>query len=329
MISRRDVLFAGGVTALMPQWARAKQGGRVWRLGFLTPSLPYKPGEPNLYGIAFVQEMQAQGFTYGVDFTAESRSAEGDPARMPALAAELAKSVDILLPISGSAARAAQLASKTLPVVMIGAHDPVGMGLVPSLARPGGNLTGVATFYGDLMPKQIELLKAVAPKVTRLGLLSNEGVSNYAELLNRIRTVATANGLQMQLFSVNDETQIARAFEAMARERIGEFIAAADPLFIAHRREVAQLAIARRMASVFANREVVAAGGLVSYGESGTGMFAQAARYVARIFKGAKPGDLPIEQPTTFHLAFNRATARAIGVAAPQEILIRADEVFD
>ena len=123
--------------------------------------------------------------------------------------------------------------------------------------------------------------------------------------------------------------QIARAFEAMARERIGEFIAVADPLFIAHRQQVAQLAIARRMASVFANREVVAAGGLVSYGESGTGMFAQAARFVARIFRGAKPGDLPIEQPTTFHLAFNRATARAIGVAAPQEILIRADEVID
>ena len=329
MLTRRSMLIAAGAQALALRCAQAQQGRKVWRLGFLTPSLPYRPGEPNIYGQAFAQALQAQGFAYGVDYTAESRSAEGDPSRLPSLAAELAKSVDILLPITNGAALAAQKATSTLPIVFLGVHDPVGGGLVASLAKPGANLTGLASFHGELIPKHIELLRAIAPRAKRVSILSPEIPARYGDVAKRAQAAATTNGMQLQFLDTVTEDTIERTFATMARERVDAFVAASDAHHLALRQRIAELALRQRLPSLFALRENVEAGGLMSYGESSTGLFGHAAKYVARIFKGAKPGDLPVEQPTVFHLAINRSTAKALGIAIPQDLLLRADELID
>jgi putative ABC transport system substrate-binding protein len=326
MITRRDLL-----SILAAQWLTmplvVAQPKKTWRLGFLIPSLPFRPGEPNLYGTAFVQEMQAQGYSYEIDYQVEIKSADGNFARLPALASELAGTVDVLVPISTAAARAAYQATRTVPIVFVGVHDPVGLGLAPSLSRPGGNITGVATFYGELIPKQMELLKAIAPNLSRIGILTNEDFESYPDLTRTVRTAAAALTATTQFFKGGSEEQIERSFAAMVRERMSAVIVVSDPDMLAQRQRIAQLAAEHRLASMFAHRENVVAGGLICYGESATEEFLMAARYVARVLKGDKPGDLPIEQPTTFELVINRGAARAIGLSIPQDLLVRAEIV--
>jgi putative ABC transport system substrate-binding protein len=243
------------------------------------------------------------------------------------LASELAGTVDVLVPISTAAARAAYQATRTVPIVFVGVHDPVGLGLAPSLSRPGGNITGVATFYGELIPKQMELLKAIAPNLSRIGILTNEDFESYPDLTRTVRTAAAALTATTQFFKGGSEEQIERSFAAMVRERMSAVIVVSDPDMLAQRQRIAQLAAEHRLASMFAHRENVVAGGLICYGESATEEFLMAARYVARVLKGDKPGDLPIEQPTTFELVINRGAARAIGLSIPQDLLVRAEIV--
>lgn len=329
MFSRRSMLFAASAQVLAMHCARAQQARKVWRLGFLTPSLPYRPGEPNIYGQAFAQGMQAQGFAYGVDYSAESRSAEGDLSRLSSLAAELAKSVDILLPITNGAALAAQKATSTIPIVFVGVHDPVGGGLVASLAKPGANVTGLASFHGELIPKHIELLKAIAPRLKRVAVLAPEISARHGDVVKRVQAAASSNALQLQFLDTVTDDTIERTFATMARERIDGFIASSDAHHLALRQRIAELALRQKLPSLYAMRENIEAGGLMSYGESSTGLFEHAAKYVARIFRGAKAGDLPVEQPTVFHMAINRSTARALGIGIPQDLLLRADELID
>jgi putative ABC transport system substrate-binding protein len=336
MNGRRDFLIALGAGALAaPLASFAQQQGKVWRIAFLTPTTAESnPGEPSAYGLAFMREMQAAGNTFGADYTLELRSADGDYDRLPALANELVRSnVDMIIPVSPVAVSAVYNASKTVPIICIGAHDPVGMGMAASLARPGGNLTGLATFYADLLPKHLELLKSIVPKATRVAFLASAGAEKDARkdtpLERAVRGAVQKLGMRLQIVSVESAEQLPRAFAVMAQERASAFIALADAMFVRERRQVAALALKHRLPSFFANRENVQAGGLASYGENLVELFAQAAKYASKIMKGAKPGDLPIEQPTRFQLAINRKTATALKLAIPQELLLRADEVIE
>ena len=332
MNARRDFLIALGAGALAaPLASFAQQQRKVWRIGVLAPTASdSKPGEPNPYALAFLAEMQAAGLAFGVDYVIETRYADGDYERLPALANELVRlNVDILMPVSPVAARAAQKASATLPIVFIGVPDPVGLGMAASLARPGGNLTGLASFYAELIPKQLELLKSIVPKATRVAFLANASIEKGTAAEQTVRGIMQKLGMRLQIVSVESAEQLPRAFAAMTRERAGAFIALADASFVRDRRQIAELALKHRLPSFFANRENVQAGGLVSYGENIVELFAQAARYVGKIMKGARPADLPIEQPTKFHLAINRRTAAALKLSIPPELLVRADEVIE
>jgi putative ABC transport system substrate-binding protein len=332
MNARRDFLITLGAGALAaPLASFAQQQRKVWRIAFLTPTTPEsKPGEPSAHGAAFVSEMQAAGYSYGVDYVIETRSADGDYERLPALAKDLVRqNIDIIIPVSPIAVSAAHKASTTVPIVCIGAHDPVGLGLAASLARPGGNLTGLATFYADLIPKHLELLKSIVPRASRVAILAVAAAIVGPGMEQKVRDAAGKLGMRLQIVPIDSAEQLPRAFAAMASERAGGFIAVADVMFARERRQVAELALKHRLPSLFANRENVQAGGLVSYGEDYVELFAQAAKYVSKIMKGAKPGDLPIEQPTKFYLTINRKTAGALKLAIPQELLLRADEIIE
>ena len=332
MNHRRRFLAALGAGALaVPLASFAQKSGKVWRIVFLAPNSPEaNPGAPDAYSTAFLREMQAAGHTFGVDYVIELRSADGDYQRLPELAKELVRlNVDIIVPVSPIAVQAAHQASRSVPIVCIGAHDPVGLGLAASLARPGGNLTGLATFYADLIPKHLELLKSIVPRATRVAILANaKAMVEDTTVEKAIREAGKMLGMRLQIVNIDSAEQLPRAFAAMTRERAAGFITIADVMFNRERRQIAELALKHRLPSLFADRESVHAGGLLSYGEDFVEMFAQAAKYVSKIMKGAKPGDLPIEQPTKLHLAINRKTAQALKLTIPQELLLRADEVI-
>ena len=332
MSTRRDFLIALGAGALAaPLAGHAQQPGKVWRIGFLVPSMPeLNPGDPDPYSEAFVREMKAAGHKMFVDYVIVIRSAVGEYERLPALAKELLQlKADMLVPVSPVAISAAHQASKTVPIVCVGAHDPVGMGLAASLARPGGNLTGLATFYAEIIPKHLELLKSIVPGASRVAGLAIAATLLDPGAVQKVRDAAQKLGMRLQVVPVDSTEQLPRAFADMTRERVDAFITVADPAFVRERRQLAELALKHRLPSFFPNRENVSAGGLLSYGEDFVDLFAQAAKYVSKIMQGAKPGDLPIEQPKKFHLAINVRTARALKLNIPQELLLRADEVIE
>ena len=335
MNNRRELIIALGAGAIAgPFGSFAQKQGKVWRIAFLTPTTSEsKPGKPSEHGAAFVDEMKAAGYAYGVDYVIEVRSAEGDYERLPALANELVRlNTDIIIPVSPIAVSAAHKASNTVPIICIGAHDPVGLGLAVSLARPGGNLTGLATFYADLIPKHLELLKAIAPKASRIAILAitaTIGTETGGRQMKKVRDAAQKLEMQLQIVPIDAAEQLPHAFATMTRERAGGFIAIADVLFTRERRQVAELALKHRLPSFFATKENVQAGGLMSYGEDYIELFAQAAKYASKIMKGAKPGDLPIEQPTKFQMVLNRKTAKVLGLAIPREFLLRADAIIE
>ena len=342
-MKRRDLLVASGALLAVPFSALAQQPTRVWRIGFLVqaiadPETTYADSsapdmnlvKPDPYSTAFLRAMKEAGHSYGVDYVVKVRSAAGDDERLPELAKELLQlKVDIIVPVSPIAVNAAYKASKTVPIVCIATHDPVGLGMAASLARPGGNLTGVATYYGELIPKHLELLKTILPKASRVAILVPAYMSEDPKLVQKIRAAARKLGTSPQLVPVASVEQLPRAFSDMVGERADALVAAADAITYNGRRQLAELALKHRLPSLFATRENVQAGGLASYGEDFVELFAFAAKYVSRIMKGAKPGDLPIEQPTRYRLVINLATARALKLGIPQELLLRADEVIE
>ena len=328
-MNRRDTVLA--IFALGAAQIAAQERGKTWRIGVLTPTADEaKSGEPSAYAKAFLNEMQAAGYALGMDYVFETRSANGDYERLPTLAKDLVRiNVDIIIALTPVAIGAAFKASKTVPIVCIGAHDPVGQGFAASLARPGGNVTGLASFYGELVPKNLEMLKLILPKASRIGILSNGYMVQDPALEQKIRDAANKLGLRLQVIRRVSADQLPRAFSDMTQERADAVIAIADPIFYHERKQLAELALKHRLPSFFPQKEYVQAGGLLSYGEDFADLFAQAAKYVNKIMKGAKPGELPIEQPTKFHLAINRGTAKALGLTIPQELLLRADEVIE
>lgn len=328
-VRRRQFLIATGALLATPLTSVAQQSAKVWRIGVLVPS-----SRERLFGLGrpekFLQGMRELGYVEGKDFVAEWRYGEGKYDRLPGLAAELvALKVDVIVASGSPAIRAAQQATKTIPIVFPNTGDPVGSGFAASLARPGGNITGLSNSNDDVSPKYLELLMMLVPKLSRVAFLGNPGSSTHPAILKTIQ--AAAKQVRVNLVRVDARTpeEIEHAFATMSRERAEALIVVPEPFLYQQGKQIAALAAKYRVPAVYGGREPVDSGGLMGYGQNLTENWHRAATYVHKILKGAKPGDLPIEQPTKFELVINRKTAKTLGLAIPQELLLRADEVIE
>jgi putative ABC transport system substrate-binding protein len=237
--------------------------------------------------------------------------------------------VDVIVAVGGAAALAAKQATRTIPIVMVAVNDPLGSGLVPSLARPGGNVTGTSLMAPDLVGKQFEVLKEMVPKVSRVALLKNPGNPASAPQLREAETAAQALGMRLQILEARSPEDIDRAFAAMARKRASALVVLTDAIFTNQRRQIAELAAEQRLPAVYGHLEHAEAGGLLAFSANLFDLERRAAIYVDKILKGAKPGDLPVEQPTKLELVVNLRAAKAIGLAIPPSLLQRADRVLE
>jgi putative ABC transport system substrate-binding protein len=279
---------------------------------------------------AFREGLRELGYVEGQSIAIESRWAEDTHDRVPALAADLVRSkVDIIVTTSGAATQAVQQASRTIPIVMATTNDAVGSGLIASLSRPGGNVTGQTIVAADLAAKQVQLLKEVAPKVSRVALLTNPNNPASASFSREAHAAARALGVRLQTWEARNPQEIDSAFAAMAKERAGALLILPDGIFVSQRRQIAELAVRRRLPSVYGMGEYAEAGGLMTYSASFLDMHRRAAAFMDKILKGAKPADLPVAQPTKFELVINVRTAKAIGLAIPPSLVQRADQIID
>ena len=277
---------------------------------------------------AFREELRILGYAEGRNLSIEFRFAAGKEARLPELAAELAQlKVDLIMTVSTTQATAAKRATSTIPIVMVAPSDVLVGGLVASLARPGGNVTGMTFLSADLAGKRLQLLREVLPKATRVAVLANKGPATPL-ILEQLQTAARQMGIALVVRLEDEAAALEGAFAAMRRERAQALWVQATPFSSAHRKQIVELAAQHRLPTLIEAREFVHDGGLMSYGPSFLDMFRRAAHYVDRIFKGAKPADLPIEQPMKFEMVINLKTAKALGLTIPQSVLARADEVI-
>ena len=301
-----------------------QQPGRVYRLGLLASSPPSAPG-----GDAFYQGLRERGWVEGQNLIIERRFADGKAERFPQLAQELVRlNVDVILSVGPQATHAAKEATSAIPIILVGVADPVRLGYAANLARPGGNITGLATLVpADFNAKQFELLKERVPRASRMAVIWNPTNRIHAEAIARDMPVWTqALKLTFQPLAVSTLEEIEGAFQAAVRDRADGLNVLGDPLYNAHPARFTDLATKYRLPAIYLFYQYVEAGGLLSYGPAGQ-LFPRAAGFVDKILRGAKPGELPIEQPTTFELAVNLKTAKALGLTVPQSILIRADRV--
>jgi putative tryptophan/tyrosine transport system substrate-binding protein len=327
-IGRREFLSAlGGAAIAWPRGARALQGSKVWHIGFL--SAVSGPMFSGLYA-GFLQGMRDLGYEEHKDFVTEFRTAEGDYERFPELARELVDlKVDVLLTGVAAAIRFLQQATTTVPIVMVYSTDPVKNGFVASLSHPGGNITGLAGSSDDTAPKQLELLTTFVPSATRIAVLGNPASPTYTGVLKSAQASAQKAGLSIMPIEARSPDEIENAFVMLEKENVRAIVVTGDALFFAQRSRIAELALRGRLPSIFPQREYVMSGGLMSYGEELSEFFRRAAFFVDKIFKGASPADLPVEQPTRFHLVINRKTADALGLTIPPQLYIFADEVIE
>src|SRR5712692_4866435 len=319
-------LLLGGLFS--PVGAEAQQAAKVARIGFLSADIA-----ANLHlREAFLQGLRDLGYIEGRNVVIEYRDAEGKYERLPALAADLvALKVDVIVVTSTPAALAAKQATRTIPIVLAWAGDPVGSGLVTSLARPGGNVTGLSVLAPELVGKRLELLTQAVPGVSRVAALWHPG--DYAErtdkdMLKEADVAARALGVRLQVVEARGPEDFDRAFSDMTRARADAVTVQSTNIFFIERRRLVDLAAKNRLPAMYLTREFVDAGGFMSYGPNVADLFRRAATYVDKILKGAKPGDLPIEQPTKFELVINLKTAKALGLTIPQSVLGRADEII-
>jgi putative ABC transport system substrate-binding protein len=314
--------------ALLRAQPAPRPAGKVPRIGYLSNGSPVT--HAHLLE-AFRLGLRELGWRDGQNVAIDYRFAEGQVERLPALAAQLvAARVDLMVAVPTAAAVAAHRATASIPIVAISVADPVGLGLAVSLAHPGANLTGV-TFSVELasISKALQLFKEAIPTVSRVAVLSNPRNPSQPASVAAIAQAGRALGLALQFLQAGDAAEIDLAFAAMVRERATALFVSPDSVFILHRARLAELATQHRLPSMHGVRENVDAGGLLSYGPSVAAQSRRAAIFVDKILRGARPGDLPIEQPTTFELVINRKTAKAIGVTIPQSLLLRADEVLE
>ena len=328
---RREVIAAlAGAAAAWPLGARAQQPGRTARIGYLTAASRDDPlARRNLD--VFRQELRTLGHVEGQTIAVEHRFAERDVSRLPQLAAELVRlNVDVLVAVPTPAAMAAKKATDAIPIVMINVGDPVGLGLVASLARPGGNVTGSSYSVGlETLGKGLELLRDAVPNLGSVAVLSNPSNPAQPLAVKSVEAAAEALGLGLQPLQVGSPDEFEGAFAAIARERAGAVMILPDTLTVPHAARLAELAVRHRLPSLHGFREEVEAGGLLSYGPSFLEPVRRAATYVDKILKGANPADLPVQQPAKFELAINLKTARALGLTIPPTLLARADEVIE
>jgi len=319
------ITLALGILAT-PIAAEAQVPAKVPRIGFLAS---YSPTNNAHFLEAFRQGLRELGYVDGQNIAIEYRFAEGRPERLPALAAELVRlKVDVIVTGGPPAPEATKQATSTIPIVFAVTGDPVAEGLVASIARPGGNITGLASIASETVGKQLELLKEVVPKVSRVAVLQNPSNHGHPFVLRQAEGAARALGVQLHIVQARTPPEIEAAFAAMRSQRAGGVLILRDQLFLTQRTQIAALAAKSRLPAVYGNREYAEAGGLMAYGASTPHMYRRAATYVDKILKGAKPADLPVEQPMRFELVINLKTAKALGLTIPQSILIRADEVI-
>ena len=321
-------MLTGGIV-VAPFAAEAQQAAKIARIGFLATGSP--PITPHLLE-AFLQGLRELGYVEGRNLVIEYRFAEGKYERLPALGAELvALKVDVIVVGNTPAALAAKQATKTIPIVFAGAGDPVTSGLLTSLARPGGNITGLSGVAPDLVGKRLELLKQVIPGVSRVAVLWEPGAVGERtdrDMLKAAEVAARALGVRLQFVEARGPEDFDRVFSDMTRARAGALTVWGSARFFNERRGLADLAAKNRLPAVYVSRDFVDAGGLMSYGPNAADLFRRAATYVDKILKGAKPGDLPVEQPTKFELVINLKAAKALGLTIPQSVLGRADQVI-
>jgi putative ABC transport system substrate-binding protein len=307
--------------------ADAQQPKKVPRIGYLSGSPPFSIAEHNE---AFRQGLRELGYMEGKNIVIEWRSAEGKPDRLPALATELVHlKVDVIVTAGPLVTRAAKKATVTIPIVMAQDPDPVGSGFVASLARPGGNITGLSRIAPELSGKQMELLKEIVPMLSRVAVFGTSTRPGNALTLREVELAAGAFGVKLQYLDILSPKDIEAAFEAAVRERAdGALWFVTGAIGNPHREKIADLAVSSRLPVIYFQRVDVEAGGLMSYGENVVDLHRRAATYVDKILKGAKPAELPVEQPTKFELVINLKTAKQIGLTIPAHVLARADKVI-
>jgi putative ABC transport system substrate-binding protein len=278
---------------------------------------------------SFRQGLRELGFVEGKNIVIEWRSSEGKTDRLPGLAAELVRlKVDIIVSGGPTATRSVKEATSTIPIVMAFDNDPVGSGFVVSLARPGGNITGLSTLAPEISGKQLELLKEIVPRLSRVGVLGTSTNPGNAQVLKEMELAAGAYGVQLQYLDVRDPNDIETAFRAASKGRADAVVALASAFLISQQAQIAELAIKSRLPAIYERREYVEVGGLMAYGVSINDLDRRAATYVDKILKGRKPADLPVEQPTKFEFIINLKAAKQIGLTIPPNVLARADKVI-
>jgi putative ABC transport system substrate-binding protein len=330
MTTRRRLvlaLLAGALAA--PLASFAQQPAKIARIGFLSPASPAGGWDTRLQ--AFRDGLRELGYVEGKNLQLEVRWGEGKLERLPTLAAELVQlKVDVIVAASSPSVVAASHATRTIPIVMPLSSDPVGDGLVASLARPGGNITGLSVMSPELGEKRIQLLKEMYPKVSHaMAVLWNPDYVGMRARFEQARVAAPAVGLTVRSVEVRDTRELDAAFEAIAREHPEALLLLVDPLTLSQRSRIVEFAAEQRLPAIYETRDFVDVGGLISYGPNGLEQFRRAATYVDKILRGAKPADLPIEQPTKFELVINMRAAKALGIKIPESILLRADKVIE
>ena len=329
MIDRRTLLLALGAALVAPSMARAQAPARTARVGYIS-SLQSDAPLPESWRKAFVDRLRELGWIENKNLIIERRYAELRKETARAVVAELIRvPVDVLVVSSTLTALAAKEVTSTVPIVVTVPGDPVATGLVTSLARPGGNVTGVTALGQVLNTKRLELIKEAVPGVTRVGVLINPASTYTPPFLRERDGAARALGLQLRLLEAHDPSDFEKAFATMATERVGALMVQTNAMSITHRKRIVDLVAKNRLPAVYGEREFVDAGGLMFYGASLADMYRDAAVYADKILKGAKPADLPVEQPTKLELIINLKTAKALGLTIPPSVLTRADHVVE
>ena len=325
---RRDFIRAvAGSAVAWPMGATAQQTSKVWRVGMLETT-SQTLNAPNLN--AFRRRLQELGYVEGQNLIIEYRSGEGRIERFSELAAEMVRlKVDIIVTRGTPAALAAKNATATIPIVMAAIAEPVGTGMVASLARPGGNVTGLSAIVNELAAKRIEIMREIVPKISRMAMIDNMGNASVPAAWDEMKRATLAFGIQPQLYDVRKPEDIGPAFDTAIAQQADALTVGNDSVVIASRLQVVELAGKHHLPAIYASREFVDAGGFLSYAAHYPDLYRRAASYVDKIFRGAKAGDLPVEQPTKLELVINIKTAKALGLDVPFHLQQRADEMVE